>query len=35
MLSRELGVSQAFLARWYNGGGYMGVSEAVLLAQYV
>ena len=27
MLSRELGVSQAFLARWYIGGGYMDVSE--------
>jgi len=30
MLSRELGVSQAFLARWYIGGGYMDVSEVVV-----
>ena len=35
MLSGELGVSQAVLARWYIGGGYMDVSEAVLLAQFV
>jgi hypothetical protein len=27
VLSGELGVSQAFLARWYIGGGYMDVSE--------
>ena len=26
MLSGELGVSQAFLARWYISGGYMDVS---------
>ena len=31
MLSGELGVSQAFLARWYIGGGYMDVSEVVVL----
>ena len=30
MLSGELGVSQAFLARWYIGGGYMYVSEVVV-----
>ena len=30
MLSGELGVSQAFLARWYVGGGYMNVSEVVV-----
>ena len=30
MLSGELGVSQAFLARWYIGGGYMDVSEVVI-----
>ena len=30
MLSGELGVSQAFLARWYLGGGYMDVSEVVV-----
>ena len=30
MLSGELGVSQAFLARWYIGGGYMDVSEVVV-----
>ena len=29
MLSGELGVSQAFLVRWYIGGGYMDVSEVV------
>ena len=27
MLSGELGVSQAFLARWNIGGGYVDVSE--------
>jgi len=31
MLSGELGVSQVFLARWYIGGGYMDVSEVVVL----
>ena len=30
MLSGELGVSQAFLARWYIGGGYMDVSQVVV-----
>ena len=30
MLSGELGVSQAFLARWYIDGGYMDVSEVAL-----
>ena len=30
MLSGELGMSQAFLARWYIGGGYMDVSEVVI-----
>jgi len=30
VLSGELGVSQAFLARWYIGGGYMDVSEMVV-----
>jgi len=30
MLSGELGVSQAFLARWYIGGGYIDVSEVVV-----
>ena len=30
MLSGELGVSQAFLARWYICGGYMDVSEVVV-----
>ena len=30
MLSGELGVSQAFLARWYIGGGYMDISEVVI-----
>jgi len=30
VLSVELGVSQAFLARWYIGGGYMDVSEVVV-----
>ena len=30
MLSGELGVSQAFLARWYIGGGYTNVSEVVV-----
>jgi len=29
-LSGELGVSQAFLAHWYIGGGYMDVSEVVV-----
>ena len=28
VLSGELGVSQAFLARWYIGGGYMDISLA-------
>jgi len=35
VLSGELGVSQAVLARWYIGGGHMDVSEAAHLAQYV
>ena len=38
MLSGELGVSQAFLARWYIGGGYMDVSEVVvftIVAKYM
>ena len=30
MLSGELGVSQAFLARWYIGGDYMDISEVVV-----
>ena len=30
MLSGELGVYQAFLVRWYIGGGYMDVSEVVV-----
>ena len=30
MLSGELGVSQAFLARWYIGGSYMVVPEVVV-----
>jgi len=30
VLSGELGVSQAFLARWYIGGGYMDVCEVVV-----
>jgi len=30
VLSGELGVSQAFLARWYIGGGYIDVSEVVV-----
>ena len=30
MLSGEPGVSQAFLARWYIGDGYMDVSEVVV-----
>ena len=30
MLSEELGVSKAFLARWYIGGRYMDISEVVL-----
>jgi len=30
MLSGELGVSQAFLARWKIGGGYMDVTEVVV-----
>ena len=30
MLCEELGVSQAFLACWYIGGGYMDVSEVVV-----
>ena len=29
MLSGELGVSLAFVARWYIGGGYMDVLEVV------
>jgi len=33
MLSGELGVSQAFLARCYIGGGYMDVSEVVVFCQ--
>ena len=35
MLSGELGVSQAFLARWYIGGGYMEVSAVVVLYDFV
>jgi len=30
VLSGELGVSQALLARWYVVGGYMGGSEVVV-----
>ena len=30
MLRGELGVSKAFLARWYIGGGYTDVSEVVV-----
>ena len=30
MLSGNLGVSQAFLARWYFSGGYMDVSEVAV-----
>jgi len=30
VLGGELGVSQAFLALWYIGGGYMDVSEVVV-----
>jgi len=30
VLSGKLGVSQAFLARWYIGGGYMDVPEVVV-----
>ena len=30
MLNGELGVSQALLARWYVGGGYMDVYEVVV-----
>jgi len=30
VLSGALGVSQAFLARWYIGGGYMDVPEVVV-----
>ena len=30
VLSGELGVSQAFLVRWYVSGGYMDVSEVVV-----
>jgi len=30
VLSGELGVSQAFLRRWYIDGGYMDVSEVVV-----
>ena len=30
VLNGELGVSQAFLARWYIGVGYMDVSEVVV-----
>ena len=30
MLSGELGVSQAFLARWYIGDGYVDVSEVAV-----
>jgi hypothetical protein len=31
VLSGERGVSQAFLARWYIGGGYMDVSGVVFM----
>ena len=31
VLSGELGVSKAFLARWYIGGGYIHVSEVVVI----
>jgi len=34
VLSGELGVSQAFLARWYISGGYMDVSEVVVIFDY-
>jgi hypothetical protein len=34
VLSGELGVSQAFLAHWYIGGGYMDVSEVVVFYVY-
>jgi len=30
MLSGKLGVSKAFLAHWYIGGGYMVVSDVVV-----
>ena len=30
VLSGELGVSQAFLARWYFSGGYMDIPEVVV-----
>jgi len=30
MVSGEIGVSQAFLVRWYVGGGYMDVYEVVV-----
>jgi len=30
VLSGELGVSQAFLAHWYIGGGYTDVSEVAV-----
>jgi len=30
VVSGEPGVSQAFLASWYIGGGYMDVSEVIL-----
>jgi len=30
VLSGELGMSQAFLAHWYIGGGYMDVPELVV-----
>ena len=30
VLSGQLGVSQAFLARWYIGGDYMDVSEVAV-----
>jgi len=34
VLSGELGLSQAFLARWYIGGGYMDVSKVVVFYDY-
>jgi len=34
VLSGELGVSQAFLVRWYIGGGYMDVSEVVVFYDF-
>ena len=33
VLSGELGASQAFLARWYIGGGYMHIPEVVVFCE--